>query len=212
MRFSRCFLSFAIIASLGAVGAGASPGLWLDHAAPTNWNSPGSAVPRAPAWSGDGKKIAGRRDPELVAGGRCASEVREPVRAQDRAVYGKGWSLFSPSATGYLDVGGNGQLSIVMGTTDADGMCRPADYQVFVFRDGRYAGSLSPTLMTSRSDGSFITAHVAPDGTLRVDFARYSDADALCCPHATTHVTYAVRNVRGRFAVAPVSAVTTKNS
>jgi len=51
--------------------------------------------------------------------------------------------------------------------TAADGMCRPAHFNVFVFVGGRFAGTLSPQLMTSRLDASI--------GALRIaaEFARY---------------------------------------
>ena len=44
-------------------------------------------------------------------------------------------------------------VEIVGGMTGADGMCRPTRYNVFVFVAGRFAGTLSPALMTSREDG-----------------------------------------------------------
>ncbi len=209
MRISVSLLApLAIAASLTLVAA--APPLWLDRPVPANWNAPAPIIPQAPPWSGDGKKIAGRKDPELVPGGRCSSVIRAPKGLADTRVAAKGWSIFSPTSSGYLIPGGP-HWTIVMGTSDADGMCRPVAYQVFAFRDGRYVGTVSPILMTSRSDGSFVTAKTTANGMLAVDFARYVDADAMCCPHATTRVTFTLRTIRGRSAIVPVATTTFKN-
>jgi hypothetical protein len=37
------------------------------------------------------------------------------------------------------------------------------------------------------------------------------DADAMCCPHATTRVTFTMRTIRGRSAIVPVATTTFKN-
>jgi hypothetical protein len=210
MRMTASLAPLALAASLALIGAAPPSPLWLDRPVPANWNAPAPIIPQAPAWSGDGKKIAGRKDPELVPGGRCSSVIRAPKGLADRRVAAMGWSIFSPTSSGYLIPGGP-HWTIVMGTSDADGMCRPVAYQVFAFRDGRYVGTLSPSLMTSRSDGSFVTAKTTTTGLLRVDFARYVDADAMCCPHATTRVTFGLRTIRGRSAIVPIATTTFKN-
>lgn len=40
----------------------------------------------------------------------------------------------------------------------ADGMCRPLGYQAFVYSEGRYAGTLSPVPIDSRTNSSLINA------------------------------------------------------
>jgi heat shock protein HslJ len=74
-----------------------------------------------------------------------------------------------------------------------DGMCRPVGHQAFVYQDGRYAGTLSPVAMYSRTDGSLTNIKVTTSTTILAEFTRYTDSDALCCPSRITHVTYVVR-------------------
>ena len=45
-------------------------------------------------------------------------------------------------------------VEILGGLAGADGMCRPVDFNVFVFVSGRLAGTLSPADMASRTDAS----------------------------------------------------------
>ncbi len=76
-------------------------------------------------------------------------------------------------------------------------------YQAFVFVDGRYAGTLSPELMHSRSDGSLIwDVKFTGDRTFAVEFARYSETDPLCCPSRISTVTYQLRDGRNPRVVA----------
>jgi hypothetical protein len=156
------FSSFALALMLASIAlttrtaTASAPGLWLDNRAPRAWNQPGAPIASAPAWSTDGKTIAGRRDPELLPGGRCAAQVHRPSTPTERAVAAKGWFLFSPGASSMIATSGP-RWSVVLGMADADGMCRPLAYQVFAFVGGRFVGTLSPTLMASRTDGAFIT-------------------------------------------------------
>jgi LppP/LprE lipoprotein len=186
-------LAVAAVVTLFAAGGAAN---WLDAKTPANWNVAGAAVPARP----------GPRDAELAAGGRCASTVRPPTSPEDRALVQRGWSLVGP----YERYGGT---VAVTATSGADGMCRPLGYQAFVFVNGKFAGTLSPRLMDSRTDGSIASVSVtlfnATD--LEVEFARYGEQDALCCPHATTTVEYTV-TAKPPPRVAPASITTTKNA
>jgi len=75
-----------------------------------------------------------------------------------------------------------------------DGMCRPLAYQIFVFADGRFAGTLSPVPMNSRTDGAAQTPELF-GSTVRVAYSRYAPSDPLCCP---SHVdTLGFRITRG---------------
>jgi len=75
-----------------------------------------------------------------------------------------------------------------------DGMCRPMGYQAFVYSEGRYAGTLSPVPMNSRTDGSLTRVHLVRSTAITAEFARYRDSDPLCCPSRTSTVEYRVRN------------------
>ena len=75
-----------------------------------------------------------------------------------------------------------------------------------------FAGTLSPQPMDARTDGSIASLSVLiySANDLSADFARYGNSDALCCPHATTSVTYRIQTT-GRPRVVPVSTTTHAN-
>lgn len=59
------------------------------------------------------------------------------------------------------------------------------------FSRGRYLGTLSPNLMDSRADGSFLgEVKFQNNGTFTAEFARYDPNDPLCCPSRISTVTY----------------------
>lgn len=186
-----------MLAAALALVAAAGPTSWLDAKTLVPWNTARQMqLPVRP----------GAPDANLARGGRCASAVRPPTSIEDHALVTRGWSLAGPYQR-------YGETSIVSAMAAADGMCRPLGYQAFVFVDGWYAGTLSPKLMDARTDGAIaslsIPLYAASDFT--VDYTRYASADALCCPHATTSVTFKVKSLEGRPHIVPVSATTQKN-
>ena len=163
---------------------------WLDLAVPAGWNTPGQAVPAAV------------RDPSAHVDPRCVAQYRPPSKSRaDRAVAKAGWSLVGP-----LQVFGDTEL--VTAASGADGMCRPLGYQAFVFRSGKFVGTLSPQPMASRTDGMAGTIRLVAPDRLHVEYARYTDRDPLCCPSATTFVTFAFHGTGKSAVVAPVDART----
>ena len=125
--------SFVIAAALLLVAqpAFAQTGGWL--AKPLSpWNLAGAAVPKAPKPKGDSPS-----DP------RCAGGVRHPETAVEGAVTTAGWSLFSTPRV-------KGDTTVLLAEASVDGMCRPWDYQAFVFVKRRFAGTLSPGMRTAR--------------------------------------------------------------
>jgi hypothetical protein len=175
--------------------AAAAPAKWLDAQTPMNWNVAGASLPPRP----------GARDAELALGGRCASSTRPPTSFEDRALIRRGWSLVGPYQR-------YGSTAVVTATSGADGMCRPNGFQVFVFVNGAFAGTLSPKLMDARTDGSIagLSAMIYSANEISADFARYTSSDALCCPHGTSNVMYRVQ-ITGRPRVVPVSTTTHAN-
>ena len=94
---------------------------WLDRPL-ANWNGPARPVPPAMPASETISEIANR----------CDVPVRRGTRAE-RALADAGWLP-------YLHVDRQivrGEVEIVAGMAGADGMCRPADFNVFVFVAGR---------------------------------------------------------------------------
>jgi len=172
---------------LGISPAAAQTGAWLD-AAPAPWNQAGAAVPTAPP-----PKATAPRDP------RCANSVREPETAAERDVVAAGWSLYSPARV-------KGRTTVLLADAAVDGMCRPWDYQAFVFVQDDFAGTLSPRLMDSRTDGALSEVRLLSTTSIEVTFLRYAAADPLCCPSRLTTVRYRIER-RGQLSVVvPVSA------
>jgi hypothetical protein len=187
--------SYALVTA-GLLVAATSGTAWLDVTSPVNWNVAGASLPAAPRPA----------DADLAPGGRCQSELRPPSTPEDRAVVLRGWSLVGPYHR-------YGHTSVFLATSSADGMCRPSGFQGFVFVDGSFAGTLSPELMNSRSDAAIAGAGIDlyNDHALGVTFTRYAASDALCCPHASTSVSFEIKLADGRSIVTPVSAQTSKN-
>ena len=81
---------------------------------------------------------------------------------------------------------------MIAGAADYDGMCRPRQYQFFVFSGGTFVGTLSPVPMDSRTDGSLNRVTVEGDRKLKAYYARYAQKDPLCCPSRTTTVLFSI--------------------
>ena len=148
---------------------------WLDRPL-TNWNSAGQVVPRAPR----------PEEPLDAVASRCRV-TKSGSTANERAVAAAGWIPFRPGGKQLV----RNDVEVVGGMAGADGMCRPNQYNVFVFVAGRYAGSVSPTVMTSRLDGASGAIVVMRD-TLTSEFLRYTDADPLCCPSSRVSASYRI--------------------
>jgi len=176
-----------VVALLVADNAEAQSGAWLDQPL-SAWNQAGAPMPKAPAPKGDSPT-----DP------RCAGGVRQAATPAERMVTSAGWSLYAePTA--------RGTVTVVLGEASIDGMCRPWDYQAFVFVKGSFAGTLSPSLMDSRTDGALSQIRFPSPAAIEVVFLRYVDADPLCCPSRLTTVRYRIERRPEGLVVVPVSA------
>ena len=152
---------------------------WLDRSL-ANWNRQGPglpSLPRPPAPAGDSPLA-----------NRCRDQVRQPASAAERTVVRRGWTLFGP-------VQSYATTTVFTAMAGVDGMCRPLGYQAFVYAAGRYAGTLSPVPMDSRTDSSLANIRLISSTTITAEFARYSESDPLCCPSKTSTVNYRVRNL-----------------
>jgi heat shock protein HslJ len=155
-------------------GATASSGEWLDQPVLPAWNRAGAKIPRAP-----------RFDPDPFLAKQCAPQARAPASDSDRAVARAGWTLLGASQR-------FGGTEVVLGRSGVDGMCRPLGYQGFVFSGGRFAGTLAPRPMDSRTDGAAQVPQLWSADAIVVSFLRYGSADPLCCPSRTSTVRYEV--------------------
>src|SRR5262249_49547912 len=147
---------------------------WLDESRPVSWNTPGAAIPSAP-------KMEGPVDP------RCRTLVRAPELEADKRLTDLGWDLIG----GYQ--GGWGIL-VIRGAPGYDGMCRARAYQEFVFLRGVFAGTLSPRTMDARTDGALSRVTLQDNRQLVAEYARYTGADALCCPSRTASVVFEIES------------------
>jgi hypothetical protein len=162
MRWIASLVASAALVTMFLVPTTATAdGAWLDGPV-TNWNTPGMAIPQAPP-----------RDPSLNP--RCFEVTILPVAPQEQVVADAGWMLYGPAYAGL-------PIEFVHAMAGFDGMCRPLQFQVFLFVDGELAGTFSPVLMDSRTDGALIQALAYPDDLMQTGYARYTPQDPLCCP------------------------------
>jgi hypothetical protein len=163
------------ITSLGlappTIAQGNSSGAWLDDGG-TNWSQAEAVIPTAPPQDGDNFD-------------NCAPTLRAATLPVDVQVAAAGWGLVGPAQI-------FGTTTVITGAANADGMCRPMAYQVFVFANGKFAGTLSPLPMDSRTDGSTSNVNLYRDGYITAVFNRYTPEDALCCPSGQSRLVYEV--------------------
>lgn len=145
---------------------------WLDRPLDRNWNRGDGVVPNAP------RTLA-------PIDARCRDQIRNPESVADRAVTRAGWSLFGAAQI-------YGAVTVVNGMSGTDGMCRPMLHNTFVFVGSRFAGTLSPEPMNSRTDGALSEATLTRPGEIVAEYTRYTSNDALCCPSQTSTVNFTV--------------------
>ena len=168
---------------------------WFEGKPLTNWNRPAATIPKAP-----------KTDYRIV---QCQHQLRDPVIPEERAVKAAGWILFNgrgetQSARGVVLVKGQESYNF-------DGMCRPLGYQQFVFVNGVFAGTISPNLMNSRSEGNLIQTDIQTPSRLRAEFTRYTAKDPTCCASKASEVTYRIDIANNKPLVVPIQVRTYAN-
>jgi hypothetical protein len=166
----------------------------------TGWNKAGAAVPAAPSLA-EAKET-------LIS--RCRLTPPRSTRAE-QAVDAAGWIPFWNVDQQLV----REEVEIVGGMRGANAACQPAAYNLFVFVGGEFAGTLSPTEMTTARDSSSGVVRMPrpPTNTefiIAAEFARYQNADALCCPSARIAVRYRIERTAAGPLVAPVEIRTTR--
>ena len=187
-----------MVAALGVSGgfmhAQSRPASWLDRPL-ASWNRPGGALPPA-------SMARGSRDDTIT---RC--DLKTPASTTgERALGDAGWIAFLNFDQRLVQ----GDIEIVDGMTGGDGMCRPVGYNIFVFVGGRFAGTLSPTVMSSREDSSSGAVRILGADSLSAEFERYTEKDAMCCPSSRVTVRYRIDRSGARPVVAPVDVRVTR--
>jgi LppP/LprE lipoprotein len=169
---------------------------WLDRPL-SNWNTPGRPLPRGIP---NGETIA-----EITK--RCAYLPLLRNTTGERALADAGWLPFHMFDRQIVQR----DVEIVGGLAGVDGMCRAVDFNIFVFVSGHWAGTLSPADMHSRTDASIAGGiRLAEDDTVAAEFARYADADPLCCPSGRVTVRYRIDRKTMPPVVVPVSVRVTR--
>lgn len=134
---------------------------------------------------------------------RCDASLRPATLRPDKLLMNAGWRLFGAAEV-------FGDVTVARALAGYDGMCRPFQYQGFVFYQDRLVGTLSPLLMDARTDGSLRSVTI--NGTqIYAEFVRYTAKDPLCCPSASTGVWFELDAKGARPRLVPVSAATTKS-
>ncbi len=171
----RILFILGLLASLLPAPA-AADGSWLDQPL-TNWNQAGMDLPQA-----------GPMDPQTNP--RCVDGGRPAETSADQALLDNGWTLFS----GYQ---GGWNTYVVRALSGYDGMCRPLGFNVFVFADGQFAGTISPDPMDSRIDGVGDARFFVARDMVVAEFQRYAPTDPLCCPSGHATVVYRIMRTPG---------------
>jgi len=164
------------------------PASWLDEPQPASWNTPSPVIPAAPP-------VEGVVDP------RCRVLARPPQTEEDKRLRDRGWGLVGAFHGGW-------DILIIHGTAGYDGMCRPRQFQGFVFVRGTFAGTLSPRAMDSRTDGALARVSLESGRRLIAEYNRYAATDPLCCPSGTTSIVFDIASDGP--AVRPVSTSTSR--
>ena len=177
-----------VLLGVGVLGTGLARAncAWLDGPV-TQWNTPGMAIPKAPPRAGDA---------------RCFDALVVPETPAMQALVDAGWFLYGSRITGL-------PIEIESAQSGADGMCRPTGYQVFLFVNGKLAGTFSPELMNSRDDGSLVQTSMLPDEVFQAGYNRYTERDALCCPSGHSTATFKLDR-SGSAPVLALQSVTTE--
>jgi hypothetical protein len=180
---SSALLAFALLMAVLPSSA-AADGSWLDQPL-SNWNQAGMDIPQAPAM-----------DPSTNP--QCLPQKRPIDTSADQALSDAGWTLFAGYDAGW-------GTYVVRALSGYDGMCRPLGYNVFVFVDGQFAGTIAPDSMDSRTDGSGDVRFFAARDSISAEFQRYTPTDPLCCPSGTNSVFYKIDRTRSGPVLVPQS-------
>ena len=170
---NRLSIASAFVVLCGSVAAAQTA--WLDQPL-TGWNAPGSALPTGTT------DAAARAD----AFKRC--QLAAPATTVDRALEAAGW-IPQPHLDRPLT---SNDVEIVAGFSSVDASCAPVAFNLFVFVNGRFAGTLSPVPMTTSRDGVAGAVRLASADSVTTEFARFAPGDLECCPSTRVRVTYRI--------------------
>jgi hypothetical protein len=159
-----------------AAGAFAQSASWLDRPI-AQWQSAGAAIPSPPTTS----------EPVPTVAKRCAAVVASGSRV-DTLLEKAGWVPFLHVDRRLT----RDDIEVVGGMAAAGPTCEPTMFNLFVFVGGQFAGTVSPASMHTARDGVAGSVRLTGQDALTSEFARYTAADADCCPSSIVRVTYRI--------------------
>jgi hypothetical protein len=168
--------------------------LWVFLFGQQRTNEPGSWLDSVREWQFSAAEL--RRGQSQNPNPQCDTASREPQGAAERLLVGEGWKLAAASVSRRDRAS---LIEVVQGFRQYDGMCRPLNFQAFVFINDRPIGTLSPRLMNSREDGAMNRVSISDSGEITANFLRYRATDALCCPSRESLAVYSVMQEAGNY-------------
>jgi len=168
-----------------AVSAQAAAG-WLDRPM-TSWNQQAAGVPVAQKGAEAQAALDRRCGSSTLGTSPTANPIRKagwvPFLHQDRSI-------------------ARDDVDVIGGMSAASPGCEPTVFNLFVFVGGRFAGTLSPMVMTQNRDGAAGAVRVTSADALNAEFARYTATDTDCCPSSRVRVTYRIDRTSARPTIA----------
>lgn len=184
-RLTNIVLAFLV---LGFSNITAQTGAWLDQQPIRNWNTTSMNIPRPDR----------RLRPQVA---QCSKTARAATFAQDRTLMQNGFWPVGPAQV-------HGATVVIIAARDFDGMCRPNEFQAFLFDARRLIGTFSPQLMNSRTDGALSWVRMISPTEFEAEYERFGPGDALCCPSRMQRVRFGVTGVGASALLRPDAVVT----
>lgn len=187
----RALLVMLIVTSLVPTVRAQSVTMWLDRPMTPS----ATTMPTAEAGS-EGQSVLQRR---------CGSSSLS-TSSNAEALRKAGWVPFL-----HFDrVIVRDEVEVIGGMTAASPGCDPTTFNLFVFAGGKFAGTLSPTVMTQGRDGAVGAVRLTGPDAVTAEFARYTGKDTECCPSSRVRVTYRIERAGAQPALAPVDMRTVR--
>ena len=184
-----------------AHGLAQSAGTWLDRPM-QGWNSAGGAIPSARSLPVASSATL-ERCKVAAPPGLPAATPNQGSPLAGPSLPRAGWRPYLHQDRALARLG----IEIIGGLTDMTQTCEPVSFNLFVFVDGRFAGTLAPAPMTTARDGAVGAVRIVSDTALTAEFARYAASDSECCPSSRVKVTYRIDRGQAPI-VTPVSSQT----
>ena len=185
----RALILAVLLATSLSPGMSAQTGImWLDRPM-TPWNQTVTSVPTAPAGSEAQSALERRCGSSSLSASPNGGSVRKagwvPFLHFDRAIV-------------------RDDVEVIGGMIAASAGCEPMTFNLFVFAGGKFAGTLSPIVMTQARAGVAGAVRITSADAVTAEFARYTGKDTECCPSSRVRVTYRIDRATPRPILIPL--------